>query len=138
MWIHLAIHKILVDKAFTATDGLISQLFVVAFVHSTYVWIALIWGFPVQLSLWKSVYWLWRYKLNEVCDSSFYTLWLIENWKIYKLIPSYQVNYLRSLVEKKEYDLLSTSGKCISKYWNIVKRTLWTYCFFLSYYYLIQ
>ena len=30
---------------------------------------ALIWGFPVQLSLWKLVYWLWRYKLNKVCDT---------------------------------------------------------------------
>jgi len=68
MQIRLAIHEILADKAFTATDGLISQSFVVAFVHPTYVWIALIWGFPAQLSLWKSVYWLWRYKLNEVCD----------------------------------------------------------------------
>jgi len=46
-----AIHEILADKAFTATDGLISQLFVVAFVHPTYVQIALIWGFPEQLSL---------------------------------------------------------------------------------------
>jgi len=39
-----AIHEILADKAFTATDGLISQSFVVAFVYPTYVWIALIWG----------------------------------------------------------------------------------------------
>jgi len=46
-----AIHEILADKAFTATDGLISQLFIATFVHSTYVWIALIWGFPAQLSL---------------------------------------------------------------------------------------
>jgi len=66
--IRSAIHEILADKAFTATDGLISQSFVVTFVHSTYMWIVLIWGFPVQLSLWKSVHWLWRYKLNEVCD----------------------------------------------------------------------
>jgi len=29
-----------------------------------------------------------------------------------------------SLVEKNA-TLLSTSGKCISKHWNIVKRTLW-------------
>ena len=69
VWIRSAVHEILADKAFTATDGLISQSFVVAFVHPTYVWIALIWGFPAQLSLWKSVHWLWRYKLNEVCDS---------------------------------------------------------------------
>ena len=64
VWIRSAVHEILADKAFTATDVLISQLFVVAFVQ-----IALIWGFPVQLSLWKSVYWLWRYKLNKVCDN---------------------------------------------------------------------
>jgi len=35
--IHLAIHEILTDEAFTATDGLISQSFVVAFVHPAYV-----------------------------------------------------------------------------------------------------
>ena len=64
MRIRSAIHEILADEAFTATDGLISQSFVVTFVQ-----IAFIWGFPVQLSLWKSVHWLWRYKLNEVCDS---------------------------------------------------------------------
>ena len=46
-----AIHEILADKAFTATDGLISQSFVVAFVHPTYLQIALIWSFPAQLSL---------------------------------------------------------------------------------------
>jgi len=51
MQIRLAIHEILANKAFTATDGLISQLFVVAFVHPTYVQIALIWGFPAQLML---------------------------------------------------------------------------------------
>ena len=68
--IRSAVHEILADKAFTATDGLISQSFVVAFVHPAYVRIALIRGFPAQLSLWKSVHWLWRYKLNEVCDIS--------------------------------------------------------------------
>jgi len=51
MQICSAIHEIFADKAFTATDGLISQSFVVAFVHLTYVQIALIWGFPEQLSL---------------------------------------------------------------------------------------
>ena len=35
--IYLAVHEILVDKAFTVADGLISQLFVVAFVHPVYV-----------------------------------------------------------------------------------------------------
>ena len=51
MQIQLAIYNMLADKAFTATDGLISQLFVVAFVHPTYMQIALIWGFLTQLSL---------------------------------------------------------------------------------------
>jgi len=51
MQIHSAVHEILADKAFIATDGLISQLFVVTFVPPIYVWIVLIWGFPVQLSL---------------------------------------------------------------------------------------
>ena len=46
-----AVHEILANKAFTATDDLISQSFVVTFVHSTYMQIALIWVFPVQLSL---------------------------------------------------------------------------------------
>ena len=36
------IYEILADKAFTATDSLISQLFGVTFVHPTYVQIALI------------------------------------------------------------------------------------------------
>jgi len=49
--IHSAIHEILADKAFTATDGLIPQSFVVAFVHPIYMRIALIWGFPEQLIL---------------------------------------------------------------------------------------
>ena len=45
------VHKILVNKAFTVADGLISQLFVVTFVHPTYVQIALIQSFLAQLSL---------------------------------------------------------------------------------------
>ena len=51
MQIRLAVHEILADEAFIDTDGLISQSFVVAFVYPAYVWIALIWGFIVQLSL---------------------------------------------------------------------------------------
>jgi len=78
VWIRSAVHEILADKAFMATDGLISQSFVVAFVHPTYVQIALIWGFPVQLSLWKLVHWLWRYKLNEVCDIIF--IFFLTKW----------------------------------------------------------
>ena len=46
MRIRLAIHEILADEAFIATDVLISQSFVVAFIHPIYVRIALIWGFP--------------------------------------------------------------------------------------------
>ena len=69
IWIWLAIHEILANKDFTFTDDLISQLFVVTFVHPVYVQIALIWGFTAQLSLWKLVHLLWRYKLNEVCDT---------------------------------------------------------------------
>jgi len=45
------IPEILANKDFTVTDDLISQLFVVTFVHPIYVQIALIWGFTVQLSL---------------------------------------------------------------------------------------
>jgi len=66
--IHPVIHEILANRDFTVTDDLISWLFVVTFVHPTYMQIALIWCFPVQLSLWKSVHWLWRYKLNKFCD----------------------------------------------------------------------
>jgi len=51
MRIRLTVHEILADKAFTATDSLISQSFVVAFVHPTYEQIALIWGLPEQLSM---------------------------------------------------------------------------------------
>ena len=51
MQICQAVYEILADEAFTATDGLISQLFVVAFVHPAYMQIALIWGFLAQLSL---------------------------------------------------------------------------------------
>jgi len=49
--VHPVVHEILADKAFTVTDGLISQSFVVAFVHPIHMWIALIWGFTAQLSL---------------------------------------------------------------------------------------
>jgi len=49
--IRSAIHEILADEAFTATDGLISQSFVVTFVYPTHMRIALIWDFSAQLSL---------------------------------------------------------------------------------------
>ena len=49
--IRSAVYEILADEAFIAIDSLISQSFVVAFIYPTYVQIALIWGFPAQLSL---------------------------------------------------------------------------------------
>ena len=51
MRIYSAVYEILADKAFIVTNNLISQSFVVAFVHLAYMQIALIWGFPAQLSL---------------------------------------------------------------------------------------
>ena len=86
-----AVHEILADEAFTATDGLISQSFVVAFVHSTYVWIALIWGFPVQLSLWKLVYWLWRYRLNEVYNMPGLIFYLLFLWILFSTTLLYSL-----------------------------------------------
>jgi len=46
-----ALHETLADKAFIATDGLISQSFVVTFVHPIHMQIVLIWEFPAQLIL---------------------------------------------------------------------------------------
>jgi len=51
MLIHPVIYEILANKAFTVADDLISWLFVVTFVHPTYVQRAFIWGFPAQLGL---------------------------------------------------------------------------------------
>jgi len=45
MQICSAVHEILADEAFIATDGLISQSFVVAFVSPTHMWIAFILSF---------------------------------------------------------------------------------------------
>ena len=99
MWICPAIHEILANKAFTVTDGLISQLFVVTFVHPAYVQIALIWGFLVQLSLWKSVYWLWRYKLNKVCDNLFLLLscMIVPNRELVNTQFSFDIGWRRTL-----------------------------------------
>ena len=49
VWICLAIHEILTNKAFIVTDNL--MLFVITFVYLTYIQIALIWGFLAQLGL---------------------------------------------------------------------------------------
>jgi len=51
MQICQAIHEKLANGDFSVTDDLISQLLIVAFVHPTYVQIAFIWGFPMQLGL---------------------------------------------------------------------------------------
>jgi len=51
MQICLAVHEILANKDSTVTNNLISQLFVVTFVHSTHVQISFIQSFPAQLSL---------------------------------------------------------------------------------------
>jgi len=51
MEICLVVSEIITSKTFIVTDGLISQLFVVAFVHSTYIQILLIWSFLAQLGL---------------------------------------------------------------------------------------
>jgi len=51
MQICSVIHEILANKDFTVTDGLISWLFVIAFVYSAYIQIASLWSVPAQLSL---------------------------------------------------------------------------------------
>ena len=89
--IYLAVHEILENRDFTVTDDLISRLFVVSFIHPTYVQIAFIWGFTVQLSLWESVHWLWRYKLNEVCNSAPYHL----SWITFTKISTNDNDHLR-------------------------------------------
>jgi len=49
--IYLIVYKILANKDFIVTGDLISQLFVVAFLHPAYMQIALIQGFLAQFSL---------------------------------------------------------------------------------------
>ena len=71
MQICSAIHEILANKAFTATNGLISQSFIVAFVYPTYIRIALIWGFSAQLCLWKLVHWLWYVIYKSTCPENY-------------------------------------------------------------------
>jgi len=51
MQIHPVVYEILANEDFTVTDNLISQFFVVSFVHPAYMQIALIWGSTAQLSL---------------------------------------------------------------------------------------
>ena len=117
--IRSAVHEILADKAFTATDVLIYQLFVVAFVPPTYVRIALIWGFPAQLSLWKSVHWLWRYKLNEVCDIGIMVGVLVLVWDTHHCLRAMHLAHARDQLWKRK--LLKNNNKYNKKYlsWRI-------------------
>jgi len=114
MWICSVIHEILVDKDFTVTDDLISWLFVVTFVHPTYVQIALIWGFIVQLSLWKSVHWLWKYKLNKVCDTylNVHILSISLPYCFYKVNMFSDIIVLDSSTTFQTYDLISCDTSC--------------------------
>jgi len=91
IWIHLAVYEILANKAFTVTNGLISQLFVITFVHPIYIQIALIWGFLAQLCLWKFVHWLLIYKLNKFCNMATINTFsrYSYNYKYYLQIPLY-------------------------------------------------
>ena len=73
IWIYSAIHEILANEAFTATDGLISQLFIVAFVHPTYMRIALIWGFPAQLSSCGDTSWI-KFVTRSTCIINLYCM----------------------------------------------------------------
>ena len=72
MWIHPVVHEILANKYFTVTDDLISQLFIITFVHPIYVQIALIWSLIIQLSLGKLVYWLWYTSWMKFVTSSYF------------------------------------------------------------------
>ena len=118
MWIYSAIYEISANKTFTVTDGLISQLFVVAFVHPIYVWIALIWSFPVQLSLWKSLHWLWRYKLNEVCDT--FAVTLIVKYISFSTGPSKTLEHSSSLYSKQGIYFLFLWNRSFSKIYGMI------------------
>jgi len=112
VWIRPVVYEILTNKDFTVTDGLISQLFVVTFVYPTYVQIALIWGFPVQLSLWKSVYWLWRYKLNKVCNILCYDLKTLELVKKEPCIGFTQESLIENSIQDCLPYILKGPGLC--------------------------
>ena len=116
VWIRSAVHEILADKAFTATDVLISQLFVVAFVPPTYVRIALIWGFPAQLSLWKSVHWLWRYKLNEVCNIGIMVGVLVLVWDTHHCLRAMHLAHARDQLWKRKLIISITKNTYLEGY----------------------
>ena len=105
-----AVHEILANRDFIVTDDLISQMFVVAFVHPIYVQIAFIWGFPAQLSLWKSVHWLLRYKLNEVCNNKADILLL---YYVMLFVPGPSMTFFISS------DYVTMIIKCVTTLWQI-------------------
>ena len=118
--IRSAVHEILADEAFTATDVLISQLFVAAFVPPAYMRIALIWGFPAQLSLWKSVHWLWRYKLNEVCDRIYKEYYY---FTFYCIITSSKMNLRKCSILSNVYS--SLYHKKMKRNNNLLDEDVW-------------
>ena len=129
VWIRLVVHEILADKAFTATDGLISQSFVVAFVPPTYIPISLIWGFPVQLGLWKSVHWLWRYKLNKVCDTTKLLNWPMQKMDLGSKWLAIQIHYVLMLLELLQIMLLSVNiglGSSLEKNLSVCAVNIWS------------
>jgi len=72
----------------------------------------------VQLSLWKLVYWLWRYKLNEVFDKG-PVLDSLKNW------------YWVLILQFKTYRVKSRKESCIRVNIKELNRVLFTKC--LSY-----
>ena len=129
-WIHLAIYEILANKTFIVTDGLISWLFVVAFVHSIHMQITIIWNFPVQLSLWKSVYWLWRYKLNKVCNKDFYRNYK-RTWQEFPVIFLYYI-YIISTSSNLNYIY------CLWIYYIYTIRIIYCRYYFSLFYYILD
>ena len=123
----VTVYEIIANKTFTVTNGLISWLFVVTFVHPTYVWITLIWGFPAQLSLWKSVHWLWKYKLNEVCNNYQYVISQISSSQIVDLVFLYFIFhfYFHSVLffhflflEQLELGLIGHTVTPVTTWWH--------------------
>ena len=90
MRIRSAVHEILVGKAFIATNGLISQSFVVTFIYPIYVWIALIWCCGNHLSQWQmtiqgSKFLKMGYQVGNSQENSTRSLCLIRVLYIYRI-----------------------------------------------------
>ena len=126
MWICSVIHEILVNKDFTVTDDMISWLFVVTFVHPAYVQIALIWGFIVQLSLWNSIHWLWKYKLNKVCNTYFNVYICQDCWRwtsfifIFSLLFDFSFSFILYFLSLEQLGLgvISHAVTSVTNWWH--------------------